>query len=88
VSLLSKRTNSSPAFARAATDADIAVWISGLRPQINVERINARLFALTSEGDDLERLACDYYPWLRARPLHRWMDIALTDAQITFGDDA
>ncbi len=72
----------------AATDAEIAVWISAVQPQINVEHINARLFALTSEGDDFERLARDYYPWLRARPIHRWMDIALTDDRITFGGNA
>ncbi len=70
------------------TDAEISVWIAEHRPQIDVEYINARLFALTSEGDDFERLARDYYPWLRARPIHRWMDIVLTDDEITFSENA
>ncbi len=71
-----------------SSDAEIAVWISARRLNINVEYINARLFELTSEGDEFERLARDYYPWLRGRPLHRWMDIALNDDEITFGENA
>jgi len=70
-----------------STDAEIAAWISARRPKINVEHINARLFELTSEGEDFERLARDYYPWLRTRPLHRWMDIALKDDEIIFGEN-
>ncbi len=73
------------AVRQATTDADIAAWIAGPRPRIDVERINAVLYATASEGNDFERLARDYYPWLRARPLHRWMDICLADDEITFG---
>ena len=67
-----------------ANDAEIAAWIAAPRPRIDTERVNAVLHAKASEGNDFERLARDYYPWLRARPLHRWMDIALADDEMTF----
>jgi 2,4-dienoyl-CoA reductase-like NADH-dependent reductase (Old Yellow Enzyme family) len=67
-----------------ANDAEVAAWIAARRPAIDTERINGVLYAKSSDGNDLERLARDYYPWLRVRPIHRWMDIALADDELTF----